>query len=197
MIGSVVKVTPLLTSGGAGPSCPRNFTASSLAAAISVLIVPDTAEVTTLATEIGTMKAARQMDTIQYFRTVGRSLYAFRLAAVTGLSLAASFPQRRQKIRGGLLIPRRAARDPGFQDVIPDIVFNRDSHLGRVLEQQLCVFKSLSKIGGRILEGPRLRLGHMDSSSFRLLIYTIDAIGAAASLHLEIGRALDGFAGAV
>lgn len=52
----------------------------------------DTADVIKLNAENGTIKAASQMDTSQYFGTLGLAAYAFRLAAVTGLSLAASLP---------------------------------------------------------------------------------------------------------
>src|ERR1035438_8686659 len=80
-----------LSSGGGGPSWQGSVRAGALAPGIPALMVLDMADVTKLPPENGTMMATRQIATSQYFLTVGLPLHAFRLSAVTGLSLAASF----------------------------------------------------------------------------------------------------------
>jgi hypothetical protein len=79
-----------------------NFTANSLAVAISLRMASLIADVTNVATETGTMNTAKQIATIQYDRTVRRvsTVLAFRLSALTGLSCADSLVRATRRLAG-------------------------------------------------------------------------------------------------
>src|ERR1035437_4148248 len=74
---------------GGGPNCALSFAARSFAVTMSALMAVEIAVVTKLTTENRTMTTAKQTDTATSVRKVGLASNAFKLSAVTGLSVAA------------------------------------------------------------------------------------------------------------